>query len=252
MARAKRADHAGEPARARSAARLRAREWRRFLKAPDQEVLEELYVPALSAAIRYDRCCGYFSSTVLAAASRGFAGLIERLRSMGDAAPRPAVRLVVNEELTEEDVRALLERRDTETLERHLRGRFTTTRDLLERERLRMLAWLASRGLLEVRVGIMRQGRGMLHAKFGIMTDSAGDAVVFSGSDNETGAAILAHYERLEVSTSWEDPARPAPPQQLTAAADGPGSPCALPPAAGTRQARQICPLRPPPGPWRR
>ena len=58
---------------------LRERSWKRFLNAPDPELLSELYEPALSEAVRYDRCCAYFSSTVLAAAARGFAPLVERL-----------------------------------------------------------------------------------------------------------------------------------------------------------------------------
>lgn len=53
---------------------LRRRKWDRFLRGPDTELLEKLYVPALSEATRYDRCCSYFSSSVLAAAARGFAG----------------------------------------------------------------------------------------------------------------------------------------------------------------------------------
>jgi hypothetical protein len=46
---------------------LRQRAWKRFLRGPDPALLEELYIPALAEAIRYDRCCAYFSSTVLAA-----------------------------------------------------------------------------------------------------------------------------------------------------------------------------------------
>src|SRR2546428_483667 len=84
---------------------LQRHEWPRFLRGPDSELLEKLYVPALSEAVRYDRCCAYFSSSVLAAAARGFAGLIDRLIGLGDKAPRPAVRLVVNEEMLEDDVR---------------------------------------------------------------------------------------------------------------------------------------------------
>ena len=38
---------------------------------------------ALSEAVSYDRCCAYFSSTVLSAAARGFGKLIERLIAMG-------------------------------------------------------------------------------------------------------------------------------------------------------------------------
>lgn len=187
---------------------LRDRTWKRFLRGPDSELLEQLYVPALARSLRYDRCCAYFSSTVLAAAARGFAGLIDRLTSLGESAPRPAVRLLVNEEIPPEDARALTERGDFSVLEAALRKRFHPTEDLLEAQRLDMLGWLASEGLLEVRVGIMRHGTGILHAKFGIMRDEHGNAVVFNGSGNESAQGLRGNYERLEVSPSWADPER--------------------------------------------
>src|ERR1035437_2915599 len=112
---------------------LRDHPWPRFLRGPDSELLDSLYVPALSEAVRYDRCCDYFTSSVLAAATRGFAGLASRLIQLGDQAPRPAVRLVVNEEMLEHDVRALIETGDTSKLEEMLIKRFKTPRDLLEK-----------------------------------------------------------------------------------------------------------------------
>jgi hypothetical protein len=171
-------------------------------------LLDKLYVPALSEAVRYDRCCAYFSSSVLAAAARGFAGLIARLIALGDKAPRPAVRLVVNEEMQEEDVRALIETGDTSKLGEALAKRFKTPRDLLEKQRLAMLGWMAKSGLLAVRVGVMRQGEGIVHGKFGLIYDAAGDAIVFSGSGNESAQGLRANYERLEVSASWQDEER--------------------------------------------
>lgn len=184
---------------------LRSRKWKRFLRGPDQMLLEELYVPALREAVRYDRCCSYFSSSVLSAAARGFAGLIERLVALGDKAPRPAVRLVVNEELTLDDVRAMTESGDLSALEEALKKRFKTPKDVLERARLEMLGWMVKAGLLEVRVGVMRHGEGVVHAKFGIITDECGNSVVFSGSGNESAAGLRANYERLEISGSWTD-----------------------------------------------
>ncbi|MDI6773006.1 MAG: helicase-related protein [bacterium] len=188
--------------------RLRDRAWKRFLRGPDPALLDDLYVPALAEAIRYDRCCAYFSSSVLAAAARGYGRLIERLLAMGEDTPRPAVRLVVNEELNAEDVRALTETGDPSGLTALLLKRFKDPTDLLERRRLAMLAWLVQQGLLEVRVGVMRAGPGILHAKFGIITDASGDAVVFAGSGNESAQGLRSNYEMLEVSTSWEDSER--------------------------------------------
>ena len=191
-----------------AAAGLRSRSWKRFLRGPDPALLEELYVPALAAAVRYDRCCSYFSSSVLSAAARGFGGLIERLLALGDNAPRPAIRLVVNEELPEADVRAMTETRDLSALEAPLKKRFRKPKDVLEKQRLAMLGWLVKESLLEVKVGVMRYGEGIVHAKFGIVTDEAEDALVFSGSGNESARGLMANYERLEVSTSWEDEER--------------------------------------------
>ncbi|MDF0667050.1 MAG: SNF2-related protein [Nitrospira sp.] len=187
---------------------LKNRSWKRFLRGPDPALLDELYVPALMEAVRYDRCCAYFSSTVLAAAARGFGRLIERLEAIGESAPHPAVRLVVNEELAEEDVRALTETGDLSSLEVLLEKRFKTPKDILEKKRLAMLGWLVKQRLLEVRVGVMRRGEGIVHAKFGIVTDEAGETIVFNGSGNESAQGLLGNYERLEVSTSWEDPGR--------------------------------------------
>lgn len=187
---------------------LRGRSWTRFLKGPDQALLESLYVPALAEAVRYDRCCAYFSSSVLAAAARGFGGLIERLLTMGDAAPRPAVRLLVNEELQEDDITALTEAADFSGLETALKKRFKAPKDLLEKRRLQMLGWLAKAGFLEVRVGVMRHGGGIVHAKFGIATDPSSEAIVFAGSGNETAQGLLGNYEQLEISSSWGDPER--------------------------------------------
>nr|HRU06254.1 phospholipase D-like domain-containing protein [Candidatus Brocadiia bacterium] len=187
---------------------LRGRTWKRFLRGPDSMLLDDLYVPALSEALRYDRCCAYFSSSVLAAAARGFGPFIQRLIHLGQTAPRPAARLVVNEEMAREDVKAMIETGDTSKLEMILTRRFKDPKDVLERQRLAMLGWLVKEGLLDVRVGVMRHGGGIVHAKFGIVTDELGDAIVFCGSGNESGQGLTGNYEQVEVSTSWEDPAR--------------------------------------------
>lgn len=184
---------------------LRAVAWLRFLRAPDAQLLEDLYVPALARAVRYDRVCAYFSSRILATAARGFGGLIENLLALGDAAPRPAVRLIVNEQLQPDDLDALLATGDTRALEKQLLARLKTPKALIEKNRLQMLAWLVKQGLLEVRVGLMRRTHGMLHAKFGLVQDPHGDVLAFMGSDNETDAALVENYEELQTHVSWRD-----------------------------------------------
>ena len=188
---------------------LQATNWPRFLKAPDGQLVARLYEPGLRAAVRYDRCCAYFSSSVLSAAASGFGAFIARILA-GEITARPALHLLVNEELLEADVEALLHAGQDAPLIQTLLDRFGTPANALQKRRLEMLAWLAREGWLEVRVGVMRLGGGILHAKFGLFTDGAGDAVVFAGSGNESANGVRGNYEQLEISKSWEDPDRSA------------------------------------------
>ncbi len=159
--------------------------------------------------MRYDRCCAYFSSSVLAAAASGFGAFIQRILD-GAITTKPAMRLLVNEELAEPDVRALLDGGDEAPLIDTLLARLGTPETALQKGRLEMLAWLARESWLEMKVGVMRQGDGILHAKFGLFVDAADDAVVFAGSGNESAKGIRGNYEKLEISRSWDDPERHA------------------------------------------
>ena len=67
---------------------------------------------------------------------------------------------------------------------------------------------MVSRELVEIRVGVLRSGEGILHAKFGVFHDENGNALVFSGSGNESRSGLTANYEHLEVSGSWDDQER--------------------------------------------
>lgn len=184
---------------------LRDLTWKRFLHAPDAELVNELYAPALSRAVHYDRCCAYFSSQVLSVAARGFGGLIKNLLDRGDAASKPTMRLLVNEQLEPADLAALTATGDQSKLIDKLLKQFKTPTDALAKNRLEMLTWLVAAGHLEVRVGLMRHTHGLSHAKFGIITDTHGDRLAFMGSDNETGNALVQNYEELTLQTSWQD-----------------------------------------------
>lgn len=46
-------------------------DWRLSYTPDDGDLVKIFYVPALSAAIRYDRTTGYFSARALALAARG-------------------------------------------------------------------------------------------------------------------------------------------------------------------------------------
>ena len=51
--------------------------------------------------------------------------------------------------------------------------------------------------------GQMKAGLGLYHAKAGVITDDAGDKLVFKGSINETPSGWLNNCESFDVSCSW-------------------------------------------------
>ena len=130
---------------------LRDTVWPRFLKAPDGQLVSRLYEPGLRAAMRYERCCAYFSSSVLSAAASGFGAFISRILT-GEIKQKPALFLLVNEELLEADVEALLHAGQDAPLIQTLLDHFGTPANALQKRRLEMLGWLVREGWLEMRV----------------------------------------------------------------------------------------------------
>ena len=76
-------------------------------------------------------------------------------------------------------------------------------RDELFQNRFETLAWLVAYGRLEVKVALRLHG--MYHDKVGVITDDAGDKVVFAGSANESTYALLPthNYESINVFRTW-------------------------------------------------
>ncbi len=80
----------------------------------------------------------------------------------------------------------------------------------MARQKIGYLAWMIAHGVLDVKIAIpldehgqMKAGLGLYHAKTGIITDDAGDKLVFKGSINETPSGWLNNCESFDVSCSW-------------------------------------------------
>ncbi|MCY4653296.1 MAG: phospholipase D-like domain-containing protein, partial [Dehalococcoidia bacterium] len=186
---------------------LRGVPWRASYASSDSP-LDSFYIPALERSVGYYRIAGFFSSAALSVAATGIASMISRGGRM---------RLLVGAELSEDDVNAILKGiRLQDVLAQKFQGILTDPQalaDLLARRRLEALAWLAANDRLDIRVCVeadpqtaapMASG-GYFHAKGGILRDEYGDAVVFTGSINETSTAWRNNYEHFSVYTSWED-----------------------------------------------
>jgi superfamily II DNA or RNA helicase len=156
-------------------------------------------VPALTASIAYDRGVGYFTSAWLRLTACGLVGL---------AANGGVARVLASPKLAPEDWAALREGADARehpavyaSLQRTLEE---LARDLAD-DTLSALAWMVADELLEFRIAVPTgELDGDFHDKFGIFRDSAGDAVAFHGSPNDSERAFR-NYESLDVFYSWLD-----------------------------------------------
>ncbi|MFI0423558.1 DEAD/DEAH box helicase family protein [Spongiactinospora sp. 9N601] len=162
------------------------------------DVASDFYIPVLARAVQYDRAVGYFTSSSLELVARG----IEGLRANGGK-----IRLVAGPMLSPDDIedirrgyeyreivaRAIAREVDPDTLDGHVA------------EKLGFLGKLIADGALEIKIAVMAgtNGLGIYHEKIGVIADDNGNVLAFTGSLNETRAAMADNFESIEVFSSW-------------------------------------------------
>ena len=170
------------------------------------DLVMDFYVPMLANAKRYDRIAGFFSSTSLAIAARGIAGLIANNGTM---------RIIASPRLSNEDVEMINDSVDdpeallADCLIKGIDGR--DAEDQFCRDHVAALGWMLANGRLEMQIAIVTDPTGRLtseqylvHQKVGIFYDKDMNAVSFSGSNNETATGWLGNVEEFKVFKSWE------------------------------------------------
>ena len=183
--------------------KLKDSEWQAYYSHEDGNLVDLFFAPALASSCLYQRVTGYFSAKVLAMASRG---LLELIRNQG------RMQLIVGCTLNDAEIEQI-------DAGYKLREVLSTTMaeqlgfamdDTSMRERIGWLSWMVAKNLLDVKLAVPKdkQGRyvpglGLYHAKAGILTDTVGDRLVFTGSINETEAAWKLNWESFTVSCSW-------------------------------------------------
>lgn len=166
-------------------------------------ILEDFYIPALRASVKYDRAVGFFSAGMLSYAAQGLSAFINN---------NGQIRLIIGGELQFQDERAMREGYDLREIARRIGNEIIETiervDDPLFFRRLELLSWLIASGRLDVKLALKR--KGMYHEKIGIFTDAGGDKVVFQGSANETTSALLPdfNFESINVFQCWREDLR--------------------------------------------
>lgn len=167
-----------------------------------EDPLKDFYVPVLEESISYDRIAGYFSSTSLAIAARGIAGLINNVGHM---------RLIVSPNLSREDYEAICTSSDNPELyiERMMLESLAEIKQTLRDDHVRALGWMLASGLLEMKIAYLldddeETAGALFHQKVGILCDCTGNSLSFSGSINETATGWLKNSEEFKVFCEWK------------------------------------------------
>ena len=193
--------------------RLRDHTWQESFTSSQGNLLEGFYRPALQESIRYWRITGYFSSRSLLQVLDGVEQLV---LASPDGRGHGQMRLITGFFMSRADLQALGSSQTPEQLlEQQLCHHFPfrgvqpgdgSVADL----GAELLAWLVNQGHLEIRVGLpVHEGQistdgAIFHAKEGVIEDSTGDRLAFTGSINETPNGWTTNYETFDVFCSWK------------------------------------------------
>lgn len=156
------------------------------------DMITGLYEPLLREAVRYDRTTYTFTAKGLAAAAAGTAGLVRnggRVRLICDHTVRSDVLQALHDGQIQAET-ALLQTHNWEDL-------FLTQPDELSQDHLELATWLVAKGFMEVKVAM--RDPSIFHAKSGIVEDTKGNRVAFSGSLNETLSGWTTNWESIRV-----------------------------------------------------
>lgn len=173
------------------------------------DILYDFYIPSLKESIEYDRLAGFFSSKSLAIAARGILGLIEKGGTM---------RLIISPKLDKRDLEIIIDsyKKPEKYIEEKMLQELERLEDKFTRDHVYALGWMIANKKLEIKVAVACDSNGKLlsfediqqsslfHQKVGILKDSGGNILTFSGSINETAAGWLGNIEEFKVFRNWE------------------------------------------------
>lgn len=163
-------------------------------------IAEDFLIPALYEAVEYDRAVGFFSSSILARIADGLEGLTFN---------GGKIRLVTSPYLSEADVEAIKKgyKDRNEAIKEALIKGLKEPKNFKEEEQLNLLSSLISDGYLDIKIAFTENVAqiGMYHEKLGLIKDSGGNTIAFSGSMNESETALEINYETIDVFRSWKN-----------------------------------------------
>lgn len=163
-------------------------------------LINDLYHPALRLANQYWRAVGYFSSSALEAIGQPFGEFVYK---------GGVVRLISSVELQEDDIKAIQQGLNKQQVyEQRLLEQIREMFSAPLGQGASLLGRLLEAERLEIRIAVPKGSHGIYHEKVGVFLDSADNYVAFSGSSNESRTALECNYECVDVYLSWEETKR--------------------------------------------
>jgi superfamily II DNA or RNA helicase len=167
------------------------------LETSTNDLLRELYVPALARSKTYDRGVGFFTAEWLRMAAEGLVAFAGN----GGVARIAASPILYADEV--EALRAAEVQRQASAVERAMHRSLDELEQALASDILAAIGWMVADGMLLFKVACpANELDGDFHDKFGVFSDAAGDTIAFSGSQNDSAKAFR-NYEAINVYYSW-------------------------------------------------
>jgi len=164
---------------------------------PDDNIVGEVFVPAMSVAEGVDAGAGFFSSKCLAQLAPGLAAFVNHSDSV--------IRLLISPALSVEDQEAIARAVSTpqEVLEKSVQILFedaVISPERMVRHAVDCLAYLLAANRLQLRVVLMPTGQ--YHKKFWIFR-TGDETMAVHGSGNATERGMLVNGEQMSIDVSW-------------------------------------------------
>lgn len=184
---------------------FRTREWKEFYSTGKDNLADDFYGPAIARACLIERAVGFFRSTAYLLLYDEFCDF---LRNNG------RLKLICSPRMHKEDIKSIREvvlGTHSATSSNHAAELLNEIDALKETERgqlhVRLVAGMLKFDLLELKIALTSEGEGIFHEKIGILHDTDGHMLSFSGSANETlcGWGLHGNVESFDVFRSWEE-----------------------------------------------
>ncbi|MBW4537500.1 MAG: DEAD/DEAH box helicase family protein [Pleurocapsa minor HA4230-MV1] len=188
---------------------LQDHSWRISYSSNENNPIADFYIPALECAVQYDRKSGFFGSAILSKVARGLGAMLHNQGKM---------RLIMGCQFSPQDIAAIERGYELrEALAFRLEADLQAPENFVQLKHFEILSWLIANEYLDIKIAVPTKEKGIpiesdrlldpqhiFHEKVGIFTDSKGDRLAFSGSNNESLSGWSDNVESFHVYCDWE------------------------------------------------